>query len=255
MATYKKRGYKAKTKEEKDVIVEDNSTTAEVFNTLDEGAGKAEAWVEKNQKVILGLVGIVAIAVIGYILYQKYYQEPKQLDASNEMYQAQSYYFQALDNEADRDSLYNLSLTGYGGKYGSVDIADKYSGTAAGNQATYYAGMAYLNLGNYQEAINYLDDYSGGDEITGPLAKGAIGDAFNQLDQPTEALKYYVEAATMKENEVTTPRFLFKAGVTALSLGNSAEALKYFTQIMDDYKDSPEAAKAGTYKGQAEAMQ
>lgn len=255
MATYKKRGYKPKTKAEKDVIIEDDSTTAEVFNTLDEGASKTEAWVEKNQKVILGIVMVVALAVIGYILYQKFFQEPKQLEASNEMFQAQSFYERALTSETDSDSLFNLSLNGYGGKYGFVDISDKFGGTAAGNQANYYAGMAFLNLKKYQEAIKHLDSYSGSDEMTGPLAKGAIGDAFNQLGQKEEALKYYEEAFAMKVNDVTTPRFLLKAGVTALGLGKKAEALNYFTRITEEFTASPEAAKAGAYKGQAEAMQ
>ena len=65
MATYKKRGYKPKTKAEKEIEVEEGSTTAEVFNTLDEGASKTEAWVEKNQKFIFGVVGVIAIAVLG----------------------------------------------------------------------------------------------------------------------------------------------------------------------------------------------
>mgnify|MGYP003720007231 CR=1 FL=1 len=52
MATYKKRGYKPKTKAEKESQIEQESTTAEVFNTLDETASKTEAWVEKNQKII-----------------------------------------------------------------------------------------------------------------------------------------------------------------------------------------------------------
>ena len=50
MATYKKRGYKPKTKEDKKSAIEEQSTTAEVFNTLDEGASKTEEWVVKNQK-------------------------------------------------------------------------------------------------------------------------------------------------------------------------------------------------------------
>jgi tetratricopeptide (TPR) repeat protein len=136
-----------------------------------------------------------------------------------------------------------------------VDIADKYSGTDAGNQANYYAGMSYLSIKKYQEAINYLDKYEGGDEMTGPLAKGAIGDAFIQLNQPDEALKYYQEAASMRSNDVTTPRFLLKAGITALGLGKADEALKYFTTITEEYEESAEAVKAKTYKGQAEAMQ
>ena len=43
MATYKKRGGKPRTKAEKDQNIEDGSTTAEVFNTLDEGASRTEA--------------------------------------------------------------------------------------------------------------------------------------------------------------------------------------------------------------------
>ena len=49
MATYKKK-YKPKNKVEKEQNIEEGSTTAEVFNTLDETASKTEAFVEKNQK-------------------------------------------------------------------------------------------------------------------------------------------------------------------------------------------------------------
>ncbi len=255
MATYKKRGYKPKTKAEKEVELEDGSATAEVFKTLDEGASKTEAWVEKNQKFIMGFVGIVAVALLGYLAYQNFIQEPKQAEATNEMFQAQTHYVQALNSTTAKDSLYNLALNGSAGKYGLIDIADKYSGTAAGNIANYYAGMAYLNLNKYQEAINHLDEYSGDDEATGPLAKGAIGDAFAQLNQPEQALKYYVDAATMKTNEVTSPRFFLKAGIVALELGQTSKALEYFNTITEEYKDSEEAEKAKLYKGQAEAMQ
>lgn len=255
MATYKKRGYKPKTKAEKDQVLEDGSATAEVFKTLDEGASKTEAWVEKNQKLIFGFVSLVAIVVVGYLLFQKFYQEPRQLEASNEMFQAQTFFTEAVNATTNKDSLYNLALSGRAGKYGLVDIADKYSGTAAGNQAKYFAGMAYLNLNKYPEAIEYLDQYKGSDEMTGPLAKGAIGDAFTQLNQPEEALKYYEEAASMRNNAVTTPRFLLKAGITALGLGKADVALKHFSEIGEKYSEAPEAAKAKIYKGQAEAMQ
>ena len=255
MATYKKRGYKPKTKAEKEVQLEDGSTTAEVFKTLDEGASKTEAWVEKNQKLIFGLVAAVAICVIGYILYQKFYVEPKQTEAANEMYQAQTFYDEALVATTGQDSIFNLALNGRAGKYGFVDIADKYSGTAAGNQANYYAGMSYLNIKKYQEAINYLDQYKGSDQITGAQAKGAIGDAFVQLDQKEEALKYYLEAVAVNTNEVTTPRFLLKAGIIALDLGKNADALNYFTRITDEFETSTEFAKAQIYQAQAEAMQ
>jgi len=54
---------------------------------------------------------------------------------------------------------------------------------------------------------------------------------------------------------VTTPRFLLKAGITALSLGKADVALRHFTTITEEYEESTEAVKARIYKGQAEAMQ
>ena len=98
MATYKKRGGKPRTKAEKDQNIEEGSTTAEVFKTLDEGASKTEAWVEKNQKYILGIIGVVAICVLGYLAFQEFIQKPKEIEATNEMYQAQTYFEQALDS-------------------------------------------------------------------------------------------------------------------------------------------------------------
>jgi len=91
MATYKKRGYKPKTKVEKEIEVEDNSTTAEVFNTLDETASKAEDFVANNQKYIFVIVGVVAAVVLGFLGYQEFIAKPAAKDAMNNMYQAQNF--------------------------------------------------------------------------------------------------------------------------------------------------------------------
>jgi len=81
MATYKKRGYKPKTKAEIDNVAEENSTTAEVFNTLDETASKTEDWVIKNQKYIFVLIAIVAAVVLGYLGYKEFIAKPAQTEA------------------------------------------------------------------------------------------------------------------------------------------------------------------------------
>ncbi len=253
MATYKKRAGKPRTKADKDAQIEDNSTTAEVFRSLDEGASKTEAWVEKNQKAIIGVIAVVAVCVLGYFAYHQYVQKPKEIRAMNEMFQAQNYWEQALTAPA-KDSLYNLSLQGGDGKFGFLDIIDNYGGTDAANLAHYYAGMAYLNLNKYQEAIAQLDKFSSKDDILAPLAKGGIGDAFAQLNQNEEALKYYEEAANMRTNDFTSPRFLLKAGIAAMALNQNDKALKHFEKIKNDYSKSPEATKAEIYIGRAQAM-
>ncbi|TBW28603.1 tetratricopeptide repeat protein [Gramella sp. KN1008] len=255
MATYKKRGYKPSNKEDRRKSVEEESTTAEVFNTLDEGASKTETWVADNQKYIYIIVGVAIVAVLGYLGYNRFILEPKQTEAANEMAKAQDYMSSALRaSGAQSDSLYNLALNGGEGKYGFLDIIENYGGTDAANLAHYNAGFAYLRTGKYQEAIEQLEDFKSDDEIMAALATGGIGDAFMQLDQPEEALGYYEKAAEMRSNSFTTPRFLLKAAITAIKIGDADAAEGFLIQIEDEYPDAPEADKVPIYLGQARAL-
>lgn len=257
MATYNKRGYKpAKEKEVKEVtedisVLEKNSTTAEVFSTLDATASKTEDFVAKNQKIIIGVVGAIALVTVGYLAYQKFVSAPKQEEAANEMFIAQQNFQKATDGVAS-DSLYKLSLNGSEGKFGFVKIADEYSGTDAGNLANYYAGVAYLNTGKYTEAIEYLGKFKSDDIVLNAMAIGAIGDAYSQKNQPKEALENYIKAAESDKNDFTTPRFLLKAGKIALAIANKEDALKYFTDIKDNFESSPEAATIDVLIGLAQ---
>lgn len=260
MATYNKRGYKApKPKEVEDLegninIDEKDSTTAEVFGTLDRGASKAEDWFARNQKKIFIALGSVALLAVGYMLYNKFISDPNEVEAAEEMFVAQQNFQSALDAAPGnaKDSLFNLSLNGADAKFGFLQISKEYSGTDAANLANYYAGIAYLNLGKNSEAIEYLDKFKSDDYILAPLAKGAIGDAFAQREQLKEALEYYVKAARMNENDITTPRFLLKAGQTAYALGQKTDALKYFTEIKERYESSPEARNIDGLIGMAQ---
>ncbi|WP_323788677.1 tetratricopeptide repeat protein [Psychroserpens sp.] len=252
MATYKKRGYKPKTKAEKVEAIEENSTTAEVFNTLDEGASKAEDWAVKNQKNIFILVGLAAAIVLGYLGYNKFIAEPKANEAMNEMFTAQKYFEEAVNGTA-KDSLYNLALTGGDGKYGMLDIVNEYSSTPAGNLANYYAGMSYLNLKDYSNAVKHLSDFKTDDAVLGPVAKGAIGDAFVQLNQQEDALGYYEKAIAASTNDYTTPMYLFKAANVALGLGQADKALDYFKRIKEEFSSSAEATNIDVFIGRAEA--
>ncbi len=249
MATFNKRGYRTP-KEKADKLdnnyIEDvnvdakDSATAKAFDTLDETASRTEEFVQKNQKYILSVLAMIAVGTIAYLLFQKFVAEPKQDDAANELFVAQQNFQKAVDGDAKADSLFNLVLKGSEGKFGVLKIAEEYSGTDAGNIANYYAGIAYLNTGKYDEAIKSLEQFKADDEVLSTLAIGAIGDAYSQKNQAKEALTYYVKAAEAKKNDLTTPRFLLKAGKTALALGDKAAALKYFTDLKDNYESTPE---------------
>lgn len=251
MATYNKRGHKAPKEKVENVnnefeevlnVDEKDSATASTVNALEEYASKTESWFEANQKIISAVVGGILILTVAYLLYDRFIAEPKEEDAAAESITAQANFVKALDaqDKKAKDSLFNLALNGSEGKFGFLKIADKYSGTDAANLANYSAGMAYLNLGENKKAIEHLEKFSAKDEILGPLAKGAIGDAFAQLNQNNEALEYYEKAAKAAENGTTTPRFLYKAGQMAYTLGKKDVAHKYFSEIKEKYETSAE---------------
>jgi len=245
MATYKKRGNKVKKSEQ--VKIENQSTTAEVFNTLDETASKSEQWVEKNKKIIFSGLIAVAVIILGYLAYNKYIIEPNEIEAADELAFPKRYFEEAQNTTVAIDSLYNLSLNGTDGKYGLIDIVDNYGNTKAGNLAKYMGGIAYLKTGDYENAIKYLSDFSSDDEILGALALGNIGDAFTEINQQKDALQYYVDAANYKDNNFTSPLYLFKAGNIAMELKEFGKAEDYFTKIRNDYSKSEEAKNINIY--------
>ena len=259
MATYKKRGHKPKVKPVKELVDElegaEDSTTAEVFASLDQGANKAEEWVEKNQKTILGVVIGLVVLVLLYMAYARFVSEPNENEATNELAIAQGSFTTALEttNFAVKDSLYKVALEGKNGKYGLLDIASNYGGTKSGNLANYYAGMSYLAIKDYGNAISHLQDFSSNDMMLAPLAKGAIGDAFMQLGQSEDALGQYEKAFGLTTNDFTTPRFLFKSGVAALETGDYNKAIKYLTRIKEEFSASEYSNQVDLYLGKAQA--
>ena len=249
MATYKKKA--SKSKAAKNQAVQDQSTTAEVFNTLDETASKSEQWIEKNSKPLFYGLVIIAVVILGYLGYNKYIVEPTEKEAANELAFPRKHFNQANTLSVGIDSLLTLGLDGADGKYGFLDIASIYGNTKAGNLANYYAGISYLKMKQYDKAIEHLNKFSSDDLGIGPVAIGAIGDAFADIEQFSDAIDYYVQASKV-ENDFTSPLFLYKAAQLSMHLKEFDNAQKYFTKIKDDYPASLQAGDIDKYIAQAE---
>ncbi len=250
MATYKKK-YKAEGKKAETQLDESEFETAGVLNTLDETVSRSEQWIEKNSKPLFySLVGIVVI-FLAYMAYTKYIVEPKETNASNELAFPRKYFDEAATAGSGIDSLLTLGLEGADGNYGFLDIAKSYSGTDAGNLANYYAGISYLQMKDYKKAIEYLEKFNSDDEMLGPVSLGAIGDAFADINQAEDALDYYTKAANKKDNEFTTPLFLYKAGQTAMELKKYDKAETFFSKIKSKYPTSDQGRDIEKFIGAA----
>ena len=250
MATYKKRGFKNKASSSKAEALENKSTTANVFKTLDEGSSQTQQWVERNQNKILGLVAIISIIVIGVFAYSKLIKEPKESSAFNKMYFAQKKFDEAV--LINNDSIYNIALNGDDLNMGMLQIIDEFGGTNAANLAHYYSGIMYLKMNDYPNSIKYLSEFSSDDILLSSLATGSIGDAFAELNQFDDAFDYYVKASK-SNNNYSSPMYLFKAGLVAMRLNKFNRAEEYFSIIKQDYPNSNEAKNIDAFISKAVA--
>lgn len=216
----------------------------EVLVDVGQSLSNAEKYFEENKQTI-SIVIVALVALIGgYFAYAEFYKKPLEKEAQGAIFYAQ----QSLES----DSL-NAALNGTNGNMGFLDVADEYSGTKAGNLANYYAGVAYLNLGQFENAIEYLDKFSSDDPILSVIAKGAMGDAFLELNQPEEALDYYEKAVNGKDNNFVVPIYLQKAAILAEAQSELDASKKHFTRIKKDFPQSPEALSADKYLARLEA--
>lgn len=202
------------------------------LENIEETLTSTEQFIVNNQRVISIVVGIVVLVILGYFGYQKYIIEPESKEAQEQMFAAQRFF--------EIDSL-DKALYGDGNNLGFIDIIDNYGNTTPGNLAYYYAGISFLNKGDYNQAIDYLKDFSSDDEMVGPMATGAIGDAYLELDDKNKAIAYYIEAANQKENDFTSPLFLFKAGQLYELMGEYDDAIRIYERIKESYGKSAES--------------
>jgi len=215
------------------------------FVAVESALGKTEQMIEKNQKYILIIVGIIVVIVLGYFAYKKLYIAPLNQEAQEQMFMAEMYFEQ---------QNFEKALYGDGNYLGFLDVIDEYGNTKSGNLSNYYTGVIYLKQGKFDEALGYLKRFESDDQIIGPMALGAIGDAYIEKDEPGNAIDYYLKAANTHQNEFVTPMFLLKAGWAYEMLGEYNKALRTFERIRNEYPKSLEARDVERYIDRAKAM-
>lgn len=206
---------------------------------------KTELFIEKNQKTLSVAVGAVILIVGGYLAFNTLYVQPREKSAQEQMFMAEQYF--------EKDS-FNLAINGDGNYLGFLDIIDDYGSTKAANLANYYTGISYLHLGQYEDAINYLNNFETDDLLLAPVTAGAKGDAYAELEETEKALDAYKKAYSYT-NEFTTPVYLMKAARLLESAGKYEDALKAYQEIKQKYPESNEGRTIDKYIARVEVLQ
>jgi len=213
---------------------DENPTT---ITSVEETLTKTEHYLEENYKTLLIGLGVIVL-LVGIIWLGKLYLNKRNSEAQSQMFQAERY--------LELDSL-KLALNGDGNYLGFLDIAKDYKFTNSGNLAKYSAGICYLHLGNYQEAIDFLNKYTKKDKVIGSLAIGATGDAYVELGDLDKGVSKYIEAADYAGNSFNTPVFLMKAGEIYELKGKYPDALKIYERIETEFPESTEGTTIEKY--------
>lgn len=199
------------------------------FESVENALTRTEKYIEENQKSLSIIILAIVIFVGGYIGYKRLYLAPANMEAHAAMYVAEQYF--------ETDS-FQLALMGDGANFGMLDIIDEYGVTSAANLAHYYAGVCYLKMGQFEDAIEHLKDFDTDDIMVASVALGDIGDCYTELGDYNKALTYYLKAGQRKKNAFTSPIYLKKAGIICEEMEDYEKALEIYQTIQNEYPES-----------------
>lgn len=216
---------------------------------IESAIGRTETFIMTNGKSLLTALVVVVVVVAGFFGYKYLIAAPRAEKAAAMMFVAEQQF--AADSFA-------LALQGDGNAAGFLEVIEQYGSTAPGNLAKHYAGICYLNMGNYEEALSYLKKFSAPKGIPGAVLAaqnlGLQGDALAQLEKFADAVALYEKAVAASNNNLTAPYYLKKAGQMYEKLGDNAKALAAYKRIEAEYAVSMEGRDIQKYIGRLEQL-
>jgi len=196
------------------------------------------AWEKYGKQLSIALAAIILV-VGGFFAYRSMVSEPNEKKASEAMFRAEEYY---------RMDSARLALNGDQVNAGFLKIISNYGSTKAGKLAAFYAGSCYLKMGDFNNAVKYLKDFSSPVQQLQERAYGLLGDAYSEQNKKEEAAEQYKKAGTyFEKDELFSPEYLFRSGYLYESMGKTQDAIAMYKIIKDKYPASQRGAEVDKY--------
>jgi len=212
-------------------------------NWLVELYGRLMLFYEDNRTLAHGLgIGLlaVALAIPGYV----YYQQQQEQQANEALGRILPVYEQGNFDQA---------LNGTGDRMGLVAIADDYSGTDAGNLATFYAAGAFYQQQEYDRALEYYQRFDKQNNFIGASALAAEASIYEERGEMERAASLFEQAASQYDNQLTAPRYLLEAGQAYEEIGEYEAAEQAYQRILEEYPDADQGEEAKRYRARVQA--
>jgi len=195
-------------------------------------------WERYGKQASYVLIALIVI-IGGFFAYRNMISEPNEKKAVEAMFRAEQYY---------RMDSARLALNGDNINAGFLKVIARYGSTKAGNLASFYAGSCYLKLGDYNNAVKYLKDFSTSVQVLQERDYGLLGDAYSELNRKEEAAAQYKKAGTyFEKDELLSPEYLFRSGYLYESMGKTQDAIAMYRLIKEKYPTSQRGADIDKY--------
>lgn len=172
--------------------------------------------VAKNKKVLYWTLGLIILIGLCWCAWLWLYQTPR---VNNSV----AAYDEAMTKAMAGDSVAAIEF---------AKVADKFSGTDAGNIAAMQAAQAYYRTGKYQEVVKYLKKFSTKDETMSAQSYVLLGDAYVNLKKYDDAISAFQTAVKKAAgNEQIVPMVLWKEANVYDAQKKYNEALNCYEQI------------------------
>ncbi|MCH5242626.1 MAG: tetratricopeptide repeat protein [Muribaculaceae bacterium] len=181
----------------------------------------ASSKIADNKKIIIIAVGIILVVAAFVLSYLFIYKNPH-VEKAFEAYNG-------VETQALNDSTAAAQY---------MEVADQYGSDDAGKLAALSAGEALYNQGRYEEAVKYLKKFSTKDDILEANALVLTGDCYVNLENYDEAINYFQKAIRKANgNPQIVPRVLLKEANVYDAQGNFGKALECYQQIKNNFPE------------------
>lgn len=212
-----------------------------------------------GRRILAALIGvlILVIAAAGYAIVRQRSQSQGQVLLAEAMVALNARVIPASTpgGEGDVPAAAQLGATG---TFATEDAklnaalpklkaaADAYPDTEAGITARYHMAGALAALGKHEEAIQAFDEVtrrSGADSLYGRMALLGKADTQARAGQLDAAIASW-KGLSAQSGELPADAILMELARAYVAKGNTEEARKTFTQLVDQHPNSPYTAEA-----------
>ena len=177
----------------------------------------------KHYQKISAAVGLVVVILLIGALYYELYHQPQEEALRDKVW------LSILDLQ---NQNYQEAFFGTEDYYGFDALANEYALAPTTQIAKYGAGIAALQLKDYENAVYYLNDTHFSDHLLQTLTKITLGDAYSELGEAKKALQAYEAAWKTAEKSGMVAVVAQKLGLSYELADNLTAALKLYQNVV-----------------------